>query len=207
MSAKIPTEATPAEKIIMRSKQKQGLKHQQLDNYNDSEGEAGDAKMYAARANGMSKQIANNNPIPKFENSVFDMKYKSQVKQEEKVCSPKSKAAKEKKKVDQDVKDEKELIKERRAADQLSQYPPEFPLAHPNQLNLRYEHPQRMTEKFTEGKQTTITFDSDFCSGNLSRVTRGNQRNEFNLWVSHDGAPYTEDGYRTWFHFSVHGVP
>jgi hypothetical protein len=24
--------------------------------------------------------------------------------------------------------------------------------------------------------------------------------------VSHDGAPYQEDGYRTWFYFSVKGV-
>jgi|TARA_B110000285_G_C15102546_1_gene605862 hypothetical protein len=62
----------------MRSKQKHNQKYQQLD-YNDSEGEAGDTKIYAARANGMSKQLGTN-PIPKFENSVFDMKYKSQSK-------------------------------------------------------------------------------------------------------------------------------
>jgi hypothetical protein len=24
--------------------------------------------------------------------------------------------------------------------------------------------------------------------------------------VSHDGAPYQEDGYKTWFYFSVKGV-
>jgi hypothetical protein len=62
-----------------------------------------------------------------------------------------------------------------------------------------------MTAKFTEGKDT-ITFDSDFCGGNLSKVVKV-QKNEFNLWVSHDGAPYQEDGYKTWFHFSVKGVP
>ena len=74
--------------------------------------------MYAARANGMSKQLGSN-PIPKFENSVFDMKYKSQSKQEEKVCSPKSKSLKDKKKdkVAQALQDEKEEMKERRAGD------------------------------------------------------------------------------------------
>jgi hypothetical protein len=34
----------------------------------ESEGEAGDARMYADKAGGL-------NPIPKFEKSVFDMKY------------------------------------------------------------------------------------------------------------------------------------
>lgn len=34
----------------------------------ESEGEAGDARMYAEKAGGM-------NPMPKFEKSVFDMKY------------------------------------------------------------------------------------------------------------------------------------
>lgn len=99
--------------------------------------------MYAARANGLSKQLGSN-PIPKFENSVFDMKYKSQAKQlDDKVCSPKSKAQKEIKrdKVAQAIIDEKEKMKERRAGDQLTQYPPDFPLAHPNQQNLRFEHP------------------------------------------------------------------
>ncbi|MFN7881182.1 MAG: M14-type cytosolic carboxypeptidase [bacterium] len=52
-----------------------------------------------------------------------------------------------------------------------------------------------------------MTFDSDFCSGNLSKVVKGNQKNEYLLWVSHDGAPYLENGYKTWFYFSVKGVP
>lgn len=38
-------------------------------------------------------------------------------------------------------------------------------------------------------------------------MTRGTQRNEYFLWVSHDGAPYLDDGYKTWFYFSVRGVP
>lgn len=98
-------------------------------------------------------------------------------------------------------------MKERRSQDQLQVYPQNFPLAHPNQLNLRQVHPQRMTERFQESKNTTITFDSDFCGGNLSKVTRGCQKNEYFLWVSHDGAPYQDDGYKTWFYFSVTGVP
>lgn len=64
-----------------------------------------------------------------------------------------------------------------------------------------------MTERFVESKNTTVTFDSDFCGGNLSRATRGCQKNEYFLWVSHDGAPYQDDGYKTWFYFSVTGVP
>jgi len=72
---------------------------------------------------------------------------------------------------------------------------------------MREEHPQRTTTTFPENKDHTIVFDSNFCSGNLAKVTRGNQKNEFWLWVSHDGAPYQEDGYKTWFYFSVRGVP
>ena len=41
----------------------------------------------------------------------------------------------------------------------------------------------------------------------LSKVLKGNNRGEYFLWISHDSAPYLEDGYRTWFYFSVHGVP
>ena len=75
--------------------------------------------------------------------------------------------------------------------------------AHPDQEHLRQVHPQRITSKFD-----SITFDSNFCSGNLSNVTRGLTRNEFNLWVSADGAPYTSEvGSKTWFYFSVSGVP
>jgi hypothetical protein len=36
----------------------------------ESEGEAGDAHIYADKARGL-------NPVPKFEKSVFDMKYES----------------------------------------------------------------------------------------------------------------------------------
>jgi len=90
---------------------------------------------------------------------------------------------------------------------QLVDYPAGFPLAHPESVHLRAVHPQRMTAKFQESRDTVITFDSDFCSGNLSKVTKGNNKNEYFLWISHDSAPYLEDGYRTWFYFSVHGVP
>ena len=55
--------------------------------------------------------------------------------------------------------------------------------------------------------QHVLGLDSDFCSGNLSRVQKGNNRGEYFLWVSHDSAPYIEDGYKTWFYFSVNGVP
>ena len=156
----------------------------------DSEGEAGDAKIYAEKAGGI-------NPIPKFEKSVFDMKYEQKQHQLFK-SNRKQNHLEREKKIDSEAK-------ARRAQDQLQTYPSDFPLAHPTQQNLRFEHPQRMTAKFQEGKDT-ITFDSDFCSGNLSKVTKY-QKNEYLLWVSHDGAPYQDDGYKTWFYFSVKGVP
>jgi hypothetical protein len=64
-----------------------------------------------------------------------------------------------------------------------------------------------MTQTFQESKDTVITFSSDFCSGNLSKVTKGSQKNEFWMYISHDSAPYQTDGYKTWFYFSVKGVP
>ena len=47
---------------------------------NDSEGEAGDSRMYAMKANGLSPFIQNKDAEtikPKFEQSVFDMKYEN----------------------------------------------------------------------------------------------------------------------------------
>ena len=66
-----------------------------MESQNESEGEAGDAKMYQARANGMSKQLGSN-PLSKFENSVIDMKYKSHAKGDDRVQSPTQKTLKEK---------------------------------------------------------------------------------------------------------------
>lgn len=90
----------------------------------------------------------------------------------------------------------------------MKETPEHYRVCHPNAGdNLRFLHPERITQKFNEGKDTVITFSSDFDSGNMSRVCRGNQRGEYFLWISNDGAPYTENGYRTWFYFSVKGVP
>ena len=42
----------------------------------ESEGEAGDARMYAERANGAKGMNGQHQgPLPRFERSVFDMKY------------------------------------------------------------------------------------------------------------------------------------
>jgi len=46
----------------------------------ESEGEAGDARIYAERANG-AKMVQNAEPVPKFEKSVFDMKYNEKQQQ------------------------------------------------------------------------------------------------------------------------------
>jgi hypothetical protein len=40
----------------------------------ESEGEAGDTRIYGDRANAELMAIGNVNPLPKFEKSVFDMK-------------------------------------------------------------------------------------------------------------------------------------
>ena len=55
-------------------------KHSHIDLLNESEGEAGDNKIYAERANGIVTQWMKHKPVeiqpvPKFEKSVFDMKY------------------------------------------------------------------------------------------------------------------------------------
>ena len=54
-----------------------------------------------------------------------------------------------------------------------------------------------------------IVIRSDFCSGNLSKAYRGSQKNFFDLWVASDSEPHFKntDFYRTWFYFSVTGVP
>jgi len=64
--------------------------------------------------------------------------------------------------------------------------------------------PGRITQEIPDSK---IVFSSNFCSGNLSAVKRGLQKNQFDLYVAADGAPYAEgDYYRTWWYFSVTGV-
>lgn len=86
--------------------------------------------------------------------------------------------------------------------------PAHFAQCHPNAGdNLRFTHPERATAEFNEGKNTKIVFSSDFDGGNMSRCCKGNQKNEYLLWISNDCAPYRDEGYRTWFYFSVKGVP
>ena len=83
----------------------------------ESEGEAGDARIYADKAGGL-------NPIPKFEKSVFDMKYEQKQHQMFK-SNRKQNHVEREKKFESD-------IKARREQDQLQAYPTDFPLAHPN---------------------------------------------------------------------------
>jgi hypothetical protein len=58
---------------------------------------------------------------------------------------------------------------------------------------------------------TSIKLSSQFDSGNLARCTL-QSKNLFHLYISEDSLPYTPltggaQNYRTWFHFSVTGVP
>lgn len=55
---------------------------------------------------------------------------------------------------------------------------------------------------------SNIVFSSEFCSGNLARAQRGYLKNTFDLWVASDASPHMEgEYYRTWFYFSVTGMP
>lgn len=66
-------------------------------------------------------------------------------------------------------------------------------------------YPQRTRWEIPDSK---IVFSSEFCSGNLAKATRGQNKNCFDLWVCSDSAPFLEgDYYRTWFYFSITGVP
>lgn len=52
-----------------------------------------------------------------------------------------------------------------------------------------------------------MTLSSAFCSGNLSKAVKTGPFT-YDLWISPDAAPYIQgDYYRTWFYFSVSGVP
>ncbi len=72
--------------------------------------------------------------------------------------------------------------------------------------DLLNDYPSRSVNTFPDSK---IEIRSDFFSGNLSRAARGQNRNVFELWVASDSEPYFKDRdfYRTWFYFSVSGVP
>ena len=55
-----------------------------------------------------------------------------------------------------------------------------------------------------------LTFSSQFDSGNLRNClvkedTPG--RHEFNLYISGDSTPYEKAHYKTWFYFSIKGMP
>jgi hypothetical protein len=54
-----------------------------------------------------------------------------------------------------------------------------------------------------------ITISSEFDSGNLARCKQlDSAKNTFYMYMSQDSEPYTDKGhYRTWFYFSVSGVP
>jgi hypothetical protein len=66
-------------------------------------------------------------------------------------------------------------------------------------------NPQQITVTFED----RVTLSSAFCSGNLSKAVKNPSSSyTYDLWVSSDAAPYIEgDFYRTWFYFSVTGIP
>jgi hypothetical protein len=185
----------------------------------ESEGEAGDTGHFA---NWAGTTQDNDKPLPKFEKSVFNMQYQDQKRMIEAGKSNSSnwpakdgtdpdngKKRRDRTKKRNDSKDkEPELLPHQVNAHQMRDTPEQFTKSHPGTADsLRFAHPERITTTFDEGKEVQITFSSDFCSGNMSRVARGNQRGEYLLWISNDTAPYNDQGYRTWFYFSVKGVP
>ena len=53
-----------------------------------------------------------------------------------------------------------------------------------------------------------MVFSSEFCSGNMTKAIRGYQKNMIDIYVACDATPHMDgDYYRTWFYFSVTGVP
>jgi len=70
------------------------------------------------------------------------------------------------------------------------------------QETLRQSHPQQNDFEFDK-----IRVSSKFDSGNLASCTLVT-KNVFHLTISEDSKPYSTAGhYRTWFYFSVTGVP
>jgi hypothetical protein len=127
----------------------------------ESEGEAGDARIYAERANG-AKMVAvqNAEPVPKFEKSVFDMKYNEKQQQPEnfqnrfkyfgdaaKPDGQPSERGRDGPKAKPSKKDRSPSAGRGAAVDpaagedsnphQLVEYPADFPQAHSNLMNLR----------------------------------------------------------------------
>lgn len=68
---------------------------------------------------------------------------------------------------------------------------------------LKDLHPQRNTFIFDK-----VTISSDFDSGNLQKCVQLS-KTSYNIYISEDCVPYSSESgnYRTWFYFSVSGVP
>ena len=82
---------------------------------------------------------------------------------------------------------------------------PHLPFRSPYNRSLLDSHPQRSIWEIPDSE---IVFSSNFCSGNMTRASRGIIKNSFDIWVAGDAAPHLPDQYhRTWFYFSVTGVP
>ena len=74
---------------------------------------------------------------------------------------------------------------------------------------LHDQHPQQNTFTFTyESEQPKmITISSEFDSGNIA-LCQDTAPYSYSIFMSEDGLPYSAKGhYRTWFYFSVTGVP
>lgn len=55
--------------------------------------------------------------------------------------------------------------------------------------------------------EDVLTFSSQFDSGNMRNCSKGDNPNQYNIWISADSLPYDPKGhYKTWFYFSVSGV-
>jgi hypothetical protein len=73
---------------------------------------------------------------------------------------------------------------------------------------INEKHPQQNTFVFPS---SGIKISSQFDSGNLARCMQ-QSKNLFHMYISEDSLPYTPlpagcQNYRTWFYFSVTGVP
>ena len=80
---------------------------------------------------------------------------------------------------------------------------------HPQQTTFQFVHPGTTTSEETGETDTgdSITVSSEFDSGNMSHC-KEIAPYSFEVQMSEDSKPYSAKGhYRTWFYFSVTGVP
>ena len=66
----------------------------------------------------------------------------------------------------------------------------QIPFRLPYNRSLLDSYPQR---SIWEIPDSSIVFSSNFCSGNMTRASKGILKNSFDIWVAGDAAPHLPD--------------